>query len=334
MSSGRGPRTPEASGPARDVAGAAAAPGAPLDPVAHRARGRWLVFGATLFWGLSATLARYVFRDRQVPPLVAVELRLVFAVSILGAWLALRRPAALRIQRADIGYFVTLGLFGVAALQSTYYVSISTLGVGLAILIQYLAPSLIVAWDALRGRRPGPLMIAAVVAALAGTALLVGEVNPAARGARPVHWVISFLSAFIFAFYIIRSKRGLRRYASETVLFHTFLVAALFWMIVLPPSRILGAHFDASLWWMFLGLGVFSTLVPFSLFNAGLRRLPPAEAGVIATLEPVVAVVASALLLGEGLRPVQWLGAGMVLAAAALASSVTPESGPAQAERA
>ncbi len=300
----------------------------------ERSRGRWLVFGASTLWGLSATLARFVFRDRQVPPLVAVELRLVFAVTLLGAWLAWRRPAALRIRRADLGYFLTLGLFGVAMLQSTYYVAISKLGVGLAILIQYLAPALIVVWDALRGRRPSVPMVIAVIAALAGTALLVGGVNPAARGARPIHWVISFLSAVIFAFYIVRSKRGLRDYDPETVLFHTFWVAALFWMVALPPWRILAAHYDAALWWMFLALGVCSTLVPFALFNAGLRRLPPAEAGVLATLEPVIAVAASALLLGEGLRSMQWFGAALVLVAAALASRGTPEAGPAQAERA
>lgn len=293
-----------------------------------------MVFGAAVFWGLSATLARLAFRDLHAPPLVAVELRLLFAVAILGGWLALRRPAALRIRRRDIPYFVTLGLFGVAALQSTYYVAIATLGVGLAILIQYLAPSLIVVWDALRGRRPSALMVTAVVAALAGTALLVGVRDPVARDARALHWILAFLSAAIFAFYIVRSKRGLRDYAPETVLFHTFLVAGVFWMIVIPPWRILAAGYGASLWGMFLTLGVCSTLIPFALFNAGLRRLPPAEAGVIATLEPVIAVVASALVLGEGLRPQQWAGAALVLAAAALASRDTPETGPAQAERA
>jgi drug/metabolite transporter (DMT)-like permease len=85
---------------------------------------------------------------------------------------------------------------------------------------------------------------------------------------------------------------------------------------------------------MFAALGVFSTLVPFSLFYAGLARLPAAEAGVVATLEPVIAVLASAALLGEGLRPWQWVGAALVLAAAALASRAEPEAGLAQAERA
>src|SRR5687767_11983599 len=103
-----------------------------------------MVFAAALLWGTSATLARFVFRDHQVPALTVVELRLAIASILLWPWLALRRPAALRIARADWPYFLILGLFGVAAVQGTYYYSISRLGVGLSILIQYLAPALIV----------------------------------------------------------------------------------------------------------------------------------------------------------------------------------------------
>ena len=97
------------------------------------ARGRALVFLATVFWGSSATLARFVFRDRAVPPLTAVELRLVIAASLLGAWLAWRKPALLRVRREDWGYFVILGLFGVAAVQGTYYCAIAALGAGLVV---------------------------------------------------------------------------------------------------------------------------------------------------------------------------------------------------------
>src|SRR5262249_45242096 len=109
--------------------------------------GRWLVFAATIFWAATATLARFVFRDRHVPPLTVVELRLSIAAIVLFAFLLVRRRDALRIQRGDIGYFVLLGLLGVAAVQGSYYYSISKLGIGLAILIQYLAPTLIVAFE-------------------------------------------------------------------------------------------------------------------------------------------------------------------------------------------
>jgi len=151
----------------------------PLPPADARGarRGRWLVFAATFFWGTSATLARFMFRDLHVPPLTVVVLRLAISVVLLAPWLLWRRRESL--------YFLLLSVFGVAAIQCTYYYSVATLGVGLAILIQYLAPTLIVIVDALRGVRIGALMLVALGAALGGTALLVGNVNPATIHAKP-----------------------------------------------------------------------------------------------------------------------------------------------------
>jgi drug/metabolite transporter (DMT)-like permease len=296
--------------------------------------GRWLVFAATVFWASTATLARFVFRDRHVPPLTVVELRLTIAALVLFGYLVTRRRSALRIERRDIGYFLALGLFGVAAVQGSYYFTISKLGVGLAILVQYLAPTIIVAFDLVRGRWVGWTMIAAVLCALAGTGLLVGGVNQAALHAKPLYWGIAFLSAFVFAFYIVYSKRGLVRYPPETVLFYTFAIAAVFWACVTPPWRVLAAGYSRDLWGLFILLGLFSTLVPFGLFYAGLRRLPAAEASVIATSEPLVAMVTASVFLHEQLRPLQLVGAGLVLLAALLASRNAPEATQAAVERA
>ena len=303
------------------------------EAVGQRVAGRWLVFLATVFWGTTATLARSVFRDYGVPALTVVELRLVIAALALFAWMALRDRGALRVARSDLGYLVVLGLFGVAAVQGSYYYSIARLGVGLAILLQYVAPSLIVLWDLARGRKPAPTMLAAVGLALAGTALLVNGVDARALHASAMDWAIGFSSAIIFAFYVVYSKRGLARYAPETVLFYTFAIAAIFWGCVTPPWTILAAHYSPGLWLRFLLLGIFSTLVPFRCFYAGLRRLPATEAGVISTSEPVVAIVAAALFLGESLRPMQMAGAAMVIGAALLASRDHPEAALASVER-
>jgi len=299
----------------------------------QRALGRWLVFLATVFWGTTATLARSVFRDDGVPAQTVVELRLAIAATLLFGWLLLRNRAALRVAPSDRASFVVLGLFGVAAVQGTYYYSISRLGVGLAILLQYVAPSLIVLWEMARGRRHSAATMLAVVLALAGTALLVGGVDANARRASAFDWIVGASSAVIFAFYVLASKRIVSRYAPETVLVYTFAIAAVFWACVTPPWRIVAAEYRPETWVRFALLGVFSTLVPFRCFYAGLRRLPPAEAGVIATAEPVVAILSAFAFLGEGLRPGQLVGAGLVVAAAVLATRGHPEAAEAGIER-
>ncbi len=290
-------------------------------------RGRLLVLAATCFWGTSATLARFVFRSRAVPPLTVVELRLAVSVVLLALWLAWRKPRALILPRRDWGPIVLLGLLGVAAIQGGYYYSISVLGVGLAILIQYLAPALIVVYDVTRGTRLTGRVLFTLVAALAGTALLIGDPGHGPAHARTLDWLISFSTAFTFAFYIVYSKRLLQRNEPETVLLYTFLVAGIFWAFFKPPTTIVAAGYSGGTWGLFMIIAVSSALIPFACFYAGLRRMPPAEAGILATLEPVVAVVSAWLWLGEGLAALQWAGALLVLIAAALASYV-PEPTP------
>lgn len=291
------------------------------------------MFAAAVFWALSATLARFVFRERHVDSLVVVELRLAIATLLLFAFLAVGRRDLLRVQAKDVPYFLVLGLFGVASIQATYYYSIAHLGVGLAILLQYLAPTLLVVMELARGRWVGWTMLGAVACALAGTVMLVGGIDPSSLQASPFHWAVGFFSAVVFAFYIHYSKRGLERYQPATVLFYTFLVAALFWAVRTPPWQLLAAGYGPDLWAMFLALGIFSTLVPFTLFYSGLRWLPAAEAGVIATSEPLVAIVAAAMFLRERLGALQLAGAVFVLAAALLASRDRPEVPEAAVER-
>ncbi len=299
----------------------------------QRALGRWLVFLATVFWGTTATLARSVFRDDGVPAQTVVELRLAIAAGVLFVWVVFRRRSALRLEPADRLRILVLGLFGVAAVQGSYYYSISRLGVGLAILLQYVAPSLIVLWEMARGTRPSAATVAAVVLALGGTALLVRGVDTISVHASPFDWIVGASCAFIFAFYVLASKRVVARYAPETVLLYTFAIAAAFWACVTPPWRIVAAHYPARVWVRFVMLGIFSTLVPFRCFYAGLKRLPAAEAGIIATAEPVVAIVAAFVFLGEGLTPGQIVGAGLVVGAAVLAARGNPETAEAAAGR-
>jgi drug/metabolite transporter (DMT)-like permease len=286
----------------------------------HYLQGRLLVLAAATLWGTSATLARFVFHNLQVPPLQVVELRLLFAILFLAPVLAWRRPDLLKIRRADIPYFLVLGLVGVTTVQGTYYYTIATLGVGLAILLQYLAPSLVVVYELLRGRKVGALVIASVIAATIGTVMLVGGSGVAAAGARPIDWAIGLLSSVCFAFYLLYSKRGLETYQPATVLLVSFSIAVVVWAFVHPPWTIIAAGYPPRLWWMFVALGLFSTLFPFSLFTMGLKRLPASEAALLATFEPVVAVISAWLILHEGLNSSQWLGATLVLGAAVIAS--------------
>jgi drug/metabolite transporter (DMT)-like permease len=66
--------------------------------------------------------------------------------------------------------------------------------------------------------------------------------------------------------------------------------------------------------WLWLGcIGVVSTVVAIGFFFAGLRRVGPTSASILATVEPVVTVLLAFAVFGETLAALQILGAALVL---------------------
>lgn len=291
-------------------------------PASREGAGLLLVVGATILWGTSATLARWTMQQ-AVPALVIVELRLMLSVIVLGVAFALVRPALFRVGRGDLARLVVLGTVGIAAVQGTYYTNVGWIGVGLAILLQYLAPAMVVAWQALRARTlpPRPLLVALALAT-AGVALLVLADDAAVARANPAGVALGLASAAFYAFYIVYAKTLVARLSPWTVLFYGFLVAGLFWMVFVPPWALAAAHYPARLWGLFGVIALTSALVPFAMFFGGLARIDAARAGIVALLEPIVAIGSAAWFLHEGLSVAQGAGALLILAGVGLVAAL------------
>lgn len=258
-------------------------------------------------------LARHLFNS-GVPVLVVVELRLLFASLLLGAWLLVFHRRELAVPPAHRLRLLVLAVFGVATVQASYYTTVAMVGVGLAILLQYLAPALVVLYDRATGRAPLTRQkVVALGLATAGTALLVLADPGGMIRAKPLGVALGLVSALCYAFYIVFGKEAVARLPQLTVNFYSFFVAALVWMVAVPPWRLATAGYSATQWAWFAAIAVFSVLVPFGLFYRGLARLEAWRAGLTAMLEPVIAALSAWAFLGEGLAPAQWLGAGLLL---------------------
>ncbi|MBE3076566.1 MAG: EamA family transporter, partial [Actinobacteria bacterium] len=106
---------------------------------------------ATL-WGLSGTLSKYLMQG-GVTPIALGQGRSVVTALLLFAFLALRRPAGLRVPRRAWAWLVLFGVF-LATVQFAYFSAIERLAVAAAILLEYLSPALVVAFGWLfQGRR-------------------------------------------------------------------------------------------------------------------------------------------------------------------------------------
>jgi len=274
-----------------------------------------MVAAAAVLWGLSGTAAKLLL-NRDVDTVLLVQMRATFAAAAMALLLAAARPSALRVPLRDLWRFALLGIAGIAGANFTYYFAIKEGTVATAILLQYTAPVLVMGYAAwTREERVTPTKVIAAAIAIAGCTCAVGGYDAAAGGMTRIGLASGILSAFCFGFLTVYTRHLLERTNVWTVTLYALLSASAFWLIVNPPSRIAAQSPSPGTWLLLGGLALTSVLIPHTLYFNGLRHVVASRAIIVSTLEPVVAIVSAALVIGEGLTPLQVSGAGLVLLA-------------------
>ncbi len=192
-------------------------------------------------------------------------------------------------------------------------------------MLQYVAPVWVLLYMLTRRlQRPTLLRISGVVLAVVGCAVAVGEVS--ARSAFPwlgvtdlhinsVGLMAAELAAVSFAFYNVYGQHLVQIYQRWTVLVYSLLRCGSFLEVVNPPWKIAAQHYSGAQWLFMVLFSITSMLIPFSLYFAGLQHLDPTRAIVTACLEPVWAILLTAMIVGELVSPIQVAGIVVVLAA-------------------
>ena len=220
------------------------------------------------------------------------------------------------MPRPDLIRCLILGVLGVAASNYTYYLAIEKTNVATAIIVQYTAPVWVLLYTVARGLQRASLKrFAAVALAVLGSALAIGAVGTGGFRLNLVGVGAALLAAFSFAFYNVGGHSILARYDRWIVLLWTLVAASGFWIVINPPWKVAAAHYSGAQWLFLLVFSLVSVLVPFSLYFAGLQHLEPTRAIVGSCLEPVFSIVIAAIVLGEGVRPIQTVGIVIVLIA-------------------
>jgi len=288
-------------------------------------KGYGSILCATLFWGISATIAKFIFSRSpsaaigQIDTLILVQMRMTLSCIVLVIILALFRPALLRVKAKDLYRFALLGIIGGAGSNFMYYFTIQQTNVATAILLQYLAPILVLAYAAIsKEETVGAAKIAAGAVSLGGCFLAVAGKDFSILNINRIGLLAGLCAAFCWAFTNVWIRHLLKSYNVWTALVYSFIFASIFWMFINPPWKIVAAGYSPETWELFFGFAMVSILIPHSFYFGGIRFLTASRAIITATFEPIVAIVSAYIMLGESLVPVQILGAVLVLAAIAI----------------
>ncbi len=288
-------------------------------PTPERAASRWvgylLVAAAATSWGSQGVVAKLLLVRGGLPAGELVSARTVLVAALLLAILATVRPALLEVRAGDLAHLALLGVVGMALSQYAYYLALARIPVAIALLVQYTSPLLVLAAGVVFYAEPVRRRdVTAAAVTIAGAALVVRAYEPAFLRVNAAGLAASTTCALAFAFYSLWARRVAARLSPWTILTYSFTAAAVFWLPVAPPGRVLLGPHPALVW---VGLAVvitFGTLVPFALYLAGLARISAAHATIVSGLEPVVAAVVAFAAIGERLEWPQLVGGALILA--------------------
>jgi drug/metabolite transporter (DMT)-like permease len=286
------------------------------------------------FFAVNGTVSTLALQA-GIPPTRLTALRCAGAAVGLLVVLAVVSPGRLRITWREVPFLAVFGVVGVALTQFLYYVAIGRLPVGIALVFEMTAPVFIAlyVWLVRREQVRSRLWVALLLS-LSGL-VFVADVWQGGGSLDPLGVAAGLAAALCLATYYLMGERGTVTRDPVGLTCWSFVAAGLFWSVAAPwwefDAGVLAERVPVSvgslelpLWVLVAWIVVLGAMVPFWLSIAALRHLSPTTAGLVATVEPVLASVVAWLWVEQVLSGWQVLGGFVVLVGIGLAQTARP----------
>ena len=285
-----------------------------------------LIILAGIFWGSMGIFVRRLtacgFNSIQI-----TSVRLTLAAVAFCLVQLLCDPAGFRISPRDLPLFLGLGVGSVLFFSSCYFTAINMMSLSTAAILLYTSPIWIMLMSVLffREKLTGRKLLALALAF--GGCVLVSGIS--GGGLTLPGLLIGLGSGIGYGLYSILGTVALRRYSPYSVTTWTFLFAAVgSWFISRPAeiiARISSAPSPLGLFLFCCLTALITAVVPFLTYTLGLRTVEASRAGILATIEPMVATLIGVLIFSEPLTLSSGLGVLLILAAVILLNLNTNE---------
>lgn len=193
-------------------------------------KGMLNVLIAAVLWGSSGVCAQYIMEKSHISSPYLTMVRLLFTGVILLTLSFVHGDKIFSVikNRKDALSLLFFSLVGALTVQLTFLLTIEKSNAATATVLQFLSPTIIVAWFALaRKTRPGIFVLSAIFTSLVGTFLLVTHGDPTSLSISPAALFFGIASAFAAAFYTTYPSTLIARYGTLPIVGWSMLIAGL-----------------------------------------------------------------------------------------------------------
>ena len=274
------------------------------------------LFGAIL-WGISGTSVQFLSHYKHINLEWLITMRLLTAgvLTVIYAWYQ-QGSSIIKVfhNRTDLLGLLTFGVLGMALCQYSYFQSIALAGVGVATVLQYLAPSMIIVYLLIRyGRRPSSGESFSVLLALVGIICLMGKDSLSFESIPYAVLMWGLLSAVGVAVYSVSPVALLSRYGTLPIVGFGMILSGIVAAILFHQP------YSEVIWDWETVIGCFNvvflgSIVSFNAYLEGVKRIGAVPGAILSSVEPISAAFLGWLLFDNQFSVLNLVGMALIIA--------------------
>lgn len=280
--------------------------------------GFMLTLAGGILWAIGGTCGQRIFQLFSVSSDWLVPIRLLISGSILliAALCLQGKTAVFQVFRhkRDCRDLIFFSIFGAGASQYTYYTCIQYSNAAFATVISYMFPALILLYFLLKTKRPPKayewisVLLVSFGAFVCTTHLELGSLSVS-----PPALIFGLICAVASAYNTVKPQRLLRIYPLIAIMAWSMLIGGLVLCVLCRPWRFPVTH--TPMLWLLMGVVIIGgTIFAFCFFQAGVRIVGSLAGSILASVEPIGAVVLAVVFLNISFTKEDFLGFVCILA--------------------
>jgi drug/metabolite transporter (DMT)-like permease len=220
---------------------------------------------------------------------------------------------------SDTKYFIGTGILSFAFFNWCYFTTKNNTSLSIAAILLYTAPAFVMTFSVILFKEKlTSLKVISLILTFIGCILVTGYFQGSSGKISLIGIITGLGSGLGYALYSIFGNYALKKYDSMTVTFYTFIFASLGLIPVTNFRGITELFSNINVIYYSIGIGIFTTVLPYLLYTKGITHLEISRASIIATIEPVVATIVGVFVFKETVTLYKILGIVLVIIAVAI----------------